>query len=105
MPHLYGEEQKVLLNRAMLTGKNDVKHEMALDNFENAIQTALIDTTISRTFTEVGLRDPRQDCDYVPQHLKDAYNLPKSMANYEIDYEQVRRTDAQFKRKVPEWSG
>jgi len=27
----------------MLTGKNDPQHEIALDNFEDAIQNALID--------------------------------------------------------------
>ena len=86
----------------MLTGKNDVQHEMALENFDNAIQNALIDQSSSYSLKQ---EDPRQNCDYVPHHLKEFWNLPKNMQNYEIDFEQVRRTDALFKRKVPEWSG
>ena len=49
--------------------------------------------------------DPRNFIDNVPEDLKIAYNLPKDMINYDIDFEQVRTTDALFKRRKPVWSG
>ena len=49
--------------------------------------------------------DPRYKCDHVPQAFKEAFNLPKDMSKYDIDFNEVRQTDALFKRRTPVWSG
>lgn len=41
----------------------------------------------------------------MPDELKKAFNLPKSMADYDIDFNQVRNVDSQFKKRLPIWSG
>ena len=76
-------EMKMNLNRAMLVGKNDVQHELDLDNFDTAMQKALIQQSIS-TDNHV---DPRNFNDNVPENLRKAFNLPKDMHNYDIDFE------------------
>jgi len=93
-------EAKANLNRAMLNGKNDPREEMKLEGFDAVIVAELINVN-----DKVREADPRKSDDYVPESLKKAFNLPKNMKNYEIDYEQVRLVDAQFKRRVPIWSG
>ena len=96
------ENAKVNLNRAMCTGTNDPQHEIALDNFEDAVANALLD---SDTYTKNGEKDPRNFKDNVPDEFREVFHLPKDMSNYEIDFEQVRYTDSLFKRRLPEWSG
>lgn len=71
----------------MLVGKNDVQHELQLDNFENAVQNALIDQANTRLNGEP---DPRFATDHVPLNLKTDFNLPKDMSNYDIDFNEVR---------------
>ena len=92
MPILNGENERVNLNRAMLTGTNDPQHEIALDNFEEAVANALVDHDINKQFGKEG--DPRAFKDNVPEDLRTAFKLPKDMRNYEIDFDEVRQTDA-----------
>lgn len=96
------DNDKVNLNRAMCTGTNDPKHEIALDNFDDAIANALLEQEM---MTKHGDKDPRNFKDNVPNNLRETFNLPKDMRNYEIDFEEVRSTDVRFKRRTPEWSG
>lgn len=103
LPILHGENERVNLNRAMLTGTNDPQHEIALDNFEEAVANALVDHDINKMFGSAG--DPRNFKDNVPEDLRKTLKLPKDMQNYEIDFDEVRRDDAQFKRRKPVWSG
>ena len=86
----------------MCTGTNDPKHEIALDNFDDAIANALLEQEM---MTKHGDKDPRNFKDNVPNNLRETFNLPKDMRNYEIDFEEVRSTDVRFKRRTPEWSG
>ena len=50
-------------------------------------------------------KDPRMQGDNVPEDMKKAFNLPRDMSSYEIDFDQVRIVDASFKRRTPIWSG
>ena len=43
VPANLAENEKVNLNRAMCTGTNDPKHEISLDNFDDAVANALLD--------------------------------------------------------------
>lgn len=91
---------KLNLNRAMLCGKNDVAHEINLETFDVALENAVMDFK-----NDAKAQDPRHTGDHVPEDLKKAFNLPKSMADYDIDFNQVRCVDSQFKRRMPIWSG
>ena len=37
--------------------------------------------------------------------LKQCFGLPKDMSNYEINFESVRNEDANYKKRLPIWSG
>ena len=41
----------------------------------------------------------------MPQELHEQWNLQKDMSNYDIDFTAVRNDDANFKKRVPIWSG
>lgn len=86
-----GEEGKVFLNRAMLVGKNEPKHELNLDEFDQALQNAIWDRQGKSSFN---LSAHLMKGDHVPQELKTFYNLPKDMSEYEINYQGVREDDA-----------
>lgn len=44
--------------------------------------------------------DPRlTSMDHIPQYIKDDFKLPKDMSGLDIDYFEVRRVDAMFKRR------
>lgn len=70
--------------------------------------TAVSDLTrMAKELLEQGGKniDPRQKVDNIPNELKVAFNLPKDMLGLEIDFLEVRMVDAQFKKRVPVWSG
>ena len=43
--------------------------------------------------------DPRKFSDYVPHDIKEEFDLRQDMTNYEVDFELVRSTDVQFKKR------
>lgn len=45
------------------------------------------------------------DGDHVPNELKEAFSLPKDMSSYDIDFNEVRMDDSNFKKRRPIWSG
>ena len=49
--------------------------------------------------------DPRYRIDHIPWDIKKAFTLPDDMTNLEIDFLEVRKVDAQFKKRTPIWSG
>ena len=76
--------------------------ELKLEAFE----TKLIDKIYDDSYQEVdGIKDPRSDADYVPADIKKEFDLQQDMTSYEIDFELVRNNDAQFKKRMPVWSG
>ena len=60
-------DDKVDLNRAMLAGKNDPKHELNLDNFDEQLDKVIWDSM------GVGglMEDPRAKGDHVPLEIKE----------------------------------
>ena len=95
------DDTKVNLNRAMVAGKNDPKHELQLEEFDVALRKAIdkMETTES-TLAQLNAGN------HIPQEIKDAFSLPKNIKkDYEIDFEQVRIADASLKRRTPIWSG
>ena len=76
--------------------------ELKLEAFE----TKLIDKIYDSSYQDVdGIKDPRSDGDYVPADIKKEFDLQQDMTSYEIDFELVRNNDAQFKKRLPVWSG
>ena len=59
-------DERVDLNRAMLTGKNDPKHELNLDNFDEQL-----DKVIWNSMDGGLMKDPRVRGDHVPLELKE----------------------------------
>ena len=87
------------LNRAMRGGDpNAVQHELKMDDFEQ-IKENLIN------IHERPIYDERTLGDHVPKKFKDEFNLPKDMKNLTIDFLEVRKVDAQFKKRKQIWSG
>ena len=86
----------------MLVGKNDPTTECGLDGLEADLTKVQEMIAASEA---AGLEDPRYHGDHVPKEIKDTFGLPKNMADYEIDFDEVRRSDAQYKRRTPVWSG
>ena len=41
----------------------------------------------------------------MPEKLKEVFGLPKDMSSYEINFEAVRNEDANYKKRLPIWSG
>ena len=72
----------------MTGGLGDIRHELELDNFEH--RTELL--TVKKELTE---KDPRKlNGDIIPDDLKKELNLPQDMSQYEIDFTEVRVSDA-----------
>lgn len=86
------------LNRAMNNGIKDFQTELELENFEEKI----ILEEVKQPTIGVSLKSKG---DHIPHELKEAFNLPENMKEYDIDFNQVRIVDALFKRRIPVWSG
>lgn len=78
----------------MLTTKHAPAHELQLEAFE----ARLLDHEI-KTMDTVDGKDPRLNSDYVPESIKKEFDLRQDMTTYEIDFDLVRSTDAQFKKR------
>ena len=59
-------DERVDLNRAMLTGKNDPKHELNLDNFDEQLDKVIWDSMNGGL-----MQDPRVRGDHVPLEIKE----------------------------------
>lgn len=81
------EEGKQILNRAMNNFKNQPAEELKLENFE----TKLFD--LIQDFQQYHQHDPRKHIEYVPQAIKNEFDLRVDMNAYEIDFDLVRSND------------
>ena len=94
------KEGELNLGRAMGHGNpNDPTHELNLEAFDKNLVIALQDQAQVEEF------DERNFTDHVPEQLKHTFGLPKDMSSYEINFEAVRNDDANFKKRLPIWSG
>ena len=84
-----------MLNRTVVAAKaEDIKKEIKLENFsKNAILQEMNKAAVEQ--------DKRYFKDNVPDDVKAAFNLPKDMSGLEIDFQEVRKVDASFKRRQP----
>lgn len=43
--------------------------------------------------------------DEIPEHVRQAFHIPKKLGVYEIDFQAIRKDDIYYKRQRPIWSG
>lgn len=88
-----------MMNRAMVSTFAKFDQELNLENFDD------INYLIKSKEEENSVSDPRNKSDHIPNDIKKAFSLPEDMTNLEIDFLEVRKVDAQFKKRTAVWSG
>ena len=84
-------------NREVYLARDNIAADMKLDEFEKAVKAVIQDHhTLNK----------RNESNAIPEEIRQELNLPKDMKGFEIDFNQVRITDAsKFKKIKRKWSG
>ena len=87
----------MLKNKRVYLARDNIEADLKLEEFEKAVK-AVID--------EHDGIDKLNEGDAIPEEIRKELNLPKDMKGFEIDYNQIRITDAQRYKKIKrKWSG
>lgn len=86
---------------------HDLKQDLDLAGFEKTLakfkaensRTEQEEERSKKLFEEMG----KKDC--VPDEIRKEFDIPDDLGENAIDFNEVRRSDAARKRKVPVWSG
>ena len=89
---------QVLKRTIINVDANNYKKEIELEKFDKK-------NILNELNQQTEVKDQRNSKDHIPDDIKNTFNLPKDMTGLEIDFEEVRKIDASFKRRQPQWSG
>jgi len=84
---------KYMSRDEFLVGYSDMKDFEQADSFTPRIPTKYL------------YDDDRNGTDHIPKSIREELDLPVDLESNQINFDEVRRKDANMKRKTPQWSG
>jgi hypothetical protein len=85
--------------------REDIKGDLDVLGFEKVIAKLVEDEQLEKQAEFDKKFEERNKKDEVADEIRAEFELPEDIGENRVDFQEIRRSDASRKRKMPTWSG